>query len=74
MPFRNRWDVEELRYVYTSPALEEGCVQCHAPAALYPGKRQGTHSTEDWVGLGAGLDAFGNTCHHQVLNSEPTSP
>jgi hypothetical protein len=31
-------------------------VQLHAPAALPPGKRPGTHFIVGWVGLRAGLD------------------
>ena len=30
--------------------------QQHAPAALYPRKRPGTHFTGDWVGPRSGLD------------------
>ena len=30
--------------------------QRHAPAALHPGKRPGTHCIEGWVGLRASLD------------------
>jgi len=30
--------------------------QQHAPAALYPRERPGTHFTGGWVGLRAGLD------------------
>ena len=37
-------------------ALEEVRGQRHAPAALYPRERPGTHCTGDWVGPRAGLD------------------
>jgi len=37
-------------------ALEGVSGQQHAPAALYPRKRAGTHFTGGWVGLRAGLD------------------
>ena len=30
--------------------------QLHAPAAIPPGKRPGTHCIEGWVGFRAGLD------------------
>ena len=30
--------------------------ELHAPAALPPGKRPGTHCTGDWVGPKAGMD------------------
>jgi len=33
--------------------------QCHAPAALHPGKRPGTYRIEGWVGSRAGLDGCG---------------
>jgi hypothetical protein len=33
--------------------------QLHAPAALPPGKRPGTHFIGGWVGLRAGLDLCG---------------
>jgi hypothetical protein len=34
-------------------------VQCHAPAALPPGKRPGTHFIGGWVGFRAGLEGCG---------------
>jgi hypothetical protein len=34
----------------------------HAPAALPPGKRIGTHCIGDWVGPRAGLDGYGKFC------------
>jgi hypothetical protein len=43
--------------------------QHHAPAALYPGKRLGTHSTGGWVDPRAGLDGCGKSCPY--LNSIP---
>ena len=33
--------------------------QRHAPAALYPRDRPGTHRTGDWVGPRAGVDKCG---------------
>ena len=36
-------------------------VQRHAPAALPPGKRPGTHCTGGCVGLGAGLNLYGKS-------------
>jgi len=35
--------------------------QRHAPAALYPLERPGTHCTEGWVGPRAGLDRCGKS-------------
>ena len=37
-------------------ALEGVRGQRHAPAALYPRERRGTHCTGGWVGPRAGLD------------------
>jgi len=34
--------------------------QRHAPAALYPRERPGTHCTGGWVGPSTGLDRCGN--------------
>ena len=36
--------------------------QRHAPAALYPQERSGTHCTGGWVGRRAGLDRCGKSC------------
>ena len=35
--------------------------QGHAPAALSPGKRPGTHRIGGWVETRAGLDGWGNS-------------
>jgi hypothetical protein len=35
--------------------------QRHAPAALYPRERCGTHFIGGWVGLSAGLDGCGKS-------------
>jgi hypothetical protein len=35
--------------------------QCHAPAALPPGKRRGTQCTEGWVGPRDHLDSCGKS-------------
>jgi len=48
--------------------------QSHAPAALPPGKRPGTHFTGGWVGPMAGLDGYGKSRLHWVSNSGPSSP
>jgi hypothetical protein len=37
------------------------CGQHHAPAALRPGKRPGTHCIGGWVGLRTGLDGCGKS-------------
>jgi hypothetical protein len=43
--------------------------QRHAPAALPPGKRRGTHFIGGWVGLKARLDGCGKSLSH--LDSIP---
>jgi hypothetical protein len=48
--------------------------QRQAPAALPPGKRQGTHCTGGWVGLGAGLDGNGKSRPHMGLNPGQSIP
>jgi len=42
-------------------------VQCHAPAALYPREKPGTHCTGDWVGPRAGLNRCGKSRPHWDL-------
>jgi hypothetical protein len=39
--------------------------QRHAPAALTPGKKPGTHCVGGWVGPRAGLDGCGKSRHHR---------
>ena len=46
--------------------------QQHAPAALYPRERLGTHFTGGWVGLRAGLDRCGKSHPHR--DSIPDRP
>jgi len=46
--------------------------QYHAPAALSPDKRRGTHCTGGRVGLGAGLDRWGKS--HRDMNPRMSSP
>jgi len=50
-------------------ALEGVRGQRHAPAALYPRERPGTHYTGGWVGTRAGLDRCGKSRPHR--NSIP---
>jgi hypothetical protein len=40
--------------------------QLHAPAALLPGKRPGTHCIGGWVGPRAGLDGCGKSRPHRI--------
>jgi len=42
-------------------ALEGVSGQQHAPAALYPRERPGTHFTGGWVGPRAGLERCGKS-------------
>jgi hypothetical protein len=46
--------------------------QLHAPAALPPGKRPGTHCIGGWVGPRAGLDGYEKSRPH--LDSIPDRP
>ena len=48
--------------------------QQHAPAALYPRERPGTHCTGGWVGPRAGLDRCGKSCTYQDSIPGPSSP
>jgi hypothetical protein len=51
--------VEVYLYPFMTTALEGVRGQRHAPAALYPQERPGTHCTGGWVGSRAGLDIRG---------------
>ena len=48
--------------------------QRHAPAAIYPQERPGTHCTGGWVGPRAGLDRCGKSGPHRDLIPGPFSP
>jgi hypothetical protein len=48
--------------------------QLHAPSALPPGKRHGTHCTGGWVGPSAGLDECGKSRPHRNSIPGPSSP
>ena len=48
--------------------------QRHAPAALPPGKRPGTHCIGDSVGPRAGLDRCGKSRSHRDSIPGPSSP
>ena len=55
-------------YSYTLPstsALDGVGGQRHAPAALPPGRRPGTHCIGGWVGPRAGLDGCGKSRPHR---------
>jgi len=47
--------------------------QQHAPAALYPRERPGTHFTEGWVGPRAGLDGRKISCPQGSIPDCPDS-
>ena len=53
-------------------ALEGVSGQQHAPAALYPRERPGTHCTGGWVGPRAGLD--GRKIFPPGFDPGPSSP
>jgi hypothetical protein len=46
--------------------------QRHAPAALHPGKKPGTHCMGGWVGRTAGLDRCGKSRSHRDLIPGPS--
>jgi len=48
--------------------------QRHAPAALYPWERPGTHCTGGWVGPRAGLDRCDKSRPHRDSIPGPSSP
>jgi len=48
--------------------------QRHAPAAVLPGKRPGTHCVEGWVGPRGVLDGGENLAHNRDSIPEPSSP
>ena len=48
--------------------------QRHAPAALLPGKRRGTHYTGGCVGLRVGLNGHGKSRPYQDSIPGPLSP
>jgi len=54
-------------------ALEGVNSQQHAPAALYPWARPGTHFTGGWVGPRAGLDGW-KISSPLGFNPRPSSP
>jgi hypothetical protein len=47
--------------------------QRHAPAALPPGERPGTHCTGGWVGPRAGLDGCGKSRPHRFNRKAVTN-
>jgi len=52
-----------IYYISLTSALEEVGGQCHAPAALLPSKRPGTHYIGGWMGPRANLDGCGKSLH-----------
>jgi len=52
-------------------ALEGVSGQQHAPAALYPRERLGTHFTGEWVGPRAGLDGRKSRPHRGSIPDRP---
>jgi hypothetical protein len=55
-------------------ALEVVRGQRHAPAALYPRERPGTHCTGGWVGPRAGLDMCGKSRSPLGLDPQTVQP
>jgi hypothetical protein len=61
-----KFNLEQATKAYNSTlsltsALDGVGGQRHAPAALPPGKRPGTHCIGGWVGSRAGLDGWGKS-------------
>ena len=48
--------------------------QVHAPAALYPRERRGTHCTGGWLGPRTGLGRFGKSLSQRDSIPVPSSP
>ena len=48
--------------------------QRHAPAALYPRERHGTHCTGGWVGPRAGMDSCGKSRHPPEFDPQTVQP
>ena len=59
---------------FLATALEGVRGERHAPAALYPRERPGTHCTRGWVDPKAGLDRCGKSHPHWDWIPGPTSP
>ena len=64
-----------IALLYFRPLHQKGVRgQRHAPAALYPRERPGTHCTGGWVGLRAGLDWCVKISPHRDSIPGPSSP
>ena len=48
--------------------------QRHAPAALPPGKRTGTHCIRGWIGPRVGVNEFGISCFYRNSIPVPSNP
>ena len=55
------WGSRGIALLFLDHGTRRGEGQRHAPAALYPRERPGTHCTGGWVGLMAGLDRCGKS-------------
>ena len=60
--------------LYLTSAQNGAGGQCHAPAALPPEKRPGTHCIGGWVGPRAGRDGCGKSRPHRDSIPGPYSP
>jgi hypothetical protein len=59
---------------FATSALEWGWMVSSAPRPLYLGEGTGTYFTESCVGLGAGLEGYGNSRPHRDSTPVPSSP
>ena len=75
-PYRPYGPQGAQRYSSTPslPRHQKGVKGRHAPAALYPRERPGTHCTGGWVGPRAGLDRCGKSHPHRDSIPGPSSP
>jgi len=66
--------VELWLYSFVTTVMEGVRGQRHAPAALYPRERPGTHCTGGWVGPRAGMDRCGKSRPHRDSIPGPPTP
>jgi hypothetical protein len=73
-PITGQGSEVEYSTLSLTSALDGVGGQCHAPAALSPGKRPGTHCIGGWVGSRAGLEGCGISRPYRDLIPGPSSP
>ena len=58
LPCKHKWTAGVQRYVSITSAVDGVGGQCHAPAALPPGKKHCIHCRRGWVGPSNSLDGY----------------